>query len=182
MAVNLHPYPGRAPSVVRAVTVSATRPRPATLRLLYKLTFGEGDLALPEPVTPAFADELWKTTCCEAFIRPAGGEAYVEVNLSPSTQWAAYRFTGYREGVTPLRELTTPGIVLKFPRSAVELLADVELSSVPGLEDTDWEVALSVVAADEDGAAAYWALAHPGAKPDFHHPASFTLRLGREPA
>ncbi|MGN6497270.1 MAG: hypothetical protein ACTHK5_08000, partial [Tsuneonella sp.] len=46
----------------------------------------EGAQAL---VVPAFAgrgraDDLWKTTCFELFVRPDDGERYVELNLSPS--------------------------------------------------------------------------------------------------
>ena len=34
------------------------------------------------------ADELWRTTCFELFLRPDGGRGYVELNLSPSERWA----------------------------------------------------------------------------------------------
>ena len=37
----------------------------------------------PWSSTPGRTDELWRTTCFEAFIRPRGGEAYFELNLSP---------------------------------------------------------------------------------------------------
>ena len=36
---------------------------------------------------------------------------------------------------------------------------------------------LSTVIEDGDGGISYWALAHPSAKPDFHHPDSFVLDL-----
>jgi hypothetical protein len=36
---------------------------------------------------------------------------------------------------------------------------------------------LSAVIEAVDGAMSYWALAHPSAKPDFHHPDSFVLDL-----
>ena len=36
---------------------------------------------------------------------------------------------------------------------------------------------LSAVIETTDGAMSYWALAHPSAKPDFHHPDSFVLDL-----
>ena len=36
------------------------------------------------------------------FIRPEDGEGYYEFNFSPSGEWAAYRFSGYREGMADL--------------------------------------------------------------------------------
>ena len=54
----------------------------------------------------------------------------------------------------------------------------IDLTGFPKLPETDWDVGLTAVIEDADGGIAYWALAHPGEQPDFHHPASFTLRLG----
>jgi hypothetical protein len=38
-------------------------------------------------------------------------------------------------------------------------------------------VGLSAVIEANDGTLSYWALKHPAAKPDFHHPDSFVLEL-----
>ena len=64
---------------------------------------GAGDLLLPDPQEPGRADELWRTTCFEAFI---GGESgsYTELNFSPSGQWASYDFDAPRQG---MRDSTT---------------------------------------------------------------------------
>ena len=32
-------------------------------------------------------------------MRPDGGDAYVEINLSPSERWSAYNFGAYRAGM-----------------------------------------------------------------------------------
>src|SRR5262249_46469843 len=69
----------------------------AALRLRYLVVGKIGGLLLPRAVTPARADELWRHTCFEAFVTTGAG-AYYEFNFSPSTEWAAYRFTGYRDG------------------------------------------------------------------------------------
>jgi hypothetical protein len=48
------------------------------------------------------ADELWRTTCFEAFWGVPGQETYYELNLSPAKQkWNCYRFAGYREPQPP---------------------------------------------------------------------------------
>jgi hypothetical protein len=54
-------------------------------------------------VVPPFAgagrqDDLWKTTCFELFVKAGAG--YSEFNFAPSERWAAYDFTGYRDGRT----------------------------------------------------------------------------------
>jgi hypothetical protein len=42
---------------------------------------------------------------------------------------------------------------------------------------TTWELGLSAVLEENDGTKSYWALAHPGDKPDFHAPGCFAARL-----
>ena len=59
-----------------------------------------GSLILPAYVANGpRADGLWQTTCFELFVRHPDQRGYFEFNFSPSTQWAAYRFSGYREGM-----------------------------------------------------------------------------------
>ncbi|MEP9357206.1 DOMON-like domain-containing protein [Sphingomonas sp. KR3-1] len=66
-------------------------------------------LALPTPTRPARTDGLWQRTCFELFLRDPESGAYLEFNFSPSGEWAAYRFDGYRAGMRPL-ELADPWI------------------------------------------------------------------------
>lgn len=69
-----------------------------------------GALRLPEPVAPARADGLWRRSCFELFLRPADGAFYFEFNFSPSGEWAAYRFDGYRAGMTAL-DVAPPRVI-----------------------------------------------------------------------
>lgn len=64
-----------------------------------------GALRVPEPAPPDRTDGLWHHTCFELFMRDPSDGAYLEFNFSPSGQWAAYQFDGYRAG---MRELTVP--------------------------------------------------------------------------
>ncbi|WP_395945937.1 DOMON-like domain-containing protein [Brevundimonas sp.] len=123
----------------------------------------------PEAAARVHTDELWRTTCFEAFARTEGG--YVEYNLSPSGGWAAYRFDGYREGMRRL-EIPAPFIVTRTAQGRFVLTADVDLP-----EDATGPVGLTAVIERFDGAIAYWALAHPSDKPDFHHSGSFAVTL-----
>lgn len=138
-------------------------------RLDYAVT-GADSLRVPPPARPRRTDGLWETTCFEMFVKPNGGEAYLEFNFSPSTQWAAYAFDGYRGGMRDL------------PLSAMPVIArsgDVWTVTPPPLEALrrGCKIALSAVIEEMDGTKSYWALRHPAGKPDFHHPDCFALEL-----
>ena len=117
------------------------------------------------------ADELWKTTCFEAFLRPAGKKGYREWNFAPSGQWAAYDFSSIRKGMKNA-EATAPYIRMEDNLTWWTLGATI---AVPA--DVQWELGLSAVLEEKDGAKSYWALAHGGDKPDFHSPDCFVARL-----
>ena len=76
--------------------------------------------------------------------------SYREFNFSPSGEWAAYAFRGYREG-TPLG-VPDPGIAVRSDGRALELCASVEV------ERGEAARGLCVVIEELDGALSYWAL------------------------
>src|SRR4029453_14125307 len=103
----------------------------------------------------------------EAFARATSGSGYLELNLSPSTAWAAYRFEDYRVGMAPAEGVGDPGIVLAPDGDGFDLSAAVVLPGLPA--NAPWRVGLSAVIEERDGHTSYWALAHPPGRPDFHH-------------
>ncbi len=119
-------------------------------------------------------DNLWRSTCCEAFIKPSDSTEYWEYNLAPSGDWNVYRFTDYR---AELRHETW------ITRIAIDAVATPEprlraaLPVPPPLAGQTLGLALSCVVEDLQGGLHYFALRHCGTKPDFHHPESFCLRL-----
>ena len=115
-------------------------------------------------------DDLWKHTCCEIFGRRHDG-SYVEFNLSPSTSWAAYEFSGYRENMSRLA-VPAPRITFSKAVDGFELTAIIDWPEWPHLE----ALGVSAVIETDDGIKTYWALHHPSDKPDFHHPGSFQLK------
>ena len=56
------------------IEVEVARPRPGNLLLHYYLT-GIGNLLIPPVAAPTRADQLWRYTCLEAFVRASEGEA-----------------------------------------------------------------------------------------------------------
>jgi hypothetical protein len=133
---------------------------------------------LPEP--PRRTDGLWRHTCFEAFLRPAGDEAYYEFNLVPSLHWAAYRFSGYRSGMEIVSEVGTPRGDAPSPDDRTDFVfsATLEMERLASLPlDRAWHLGLSAIVEERNGRLSYWALTHPPGKPDFHHPDCFAVEL-----
>lgn len=164
------------------IEAEAARPRTGLLTLRYVVTGPIENLSLPPLAAPSRADGLWRRTCFEAFVRAGPGEAYYEFNFSPSTEWAAYRFDGYRQGMAPAEGVEAPRIEPILTDEGFELSVSLELGQVPGLPGAaPWRLGLSAVIEDAAGAISYWALAHPPGKADFHHADGFTLDLPGSP-
>lgn len=131
-------------------------------------------LAIPATLpAPARTDGLWKHTCFELFVKPAGGDAYLEFNFSPSGQWAAYRFRSYRAGMEEL-EIAAPQIAWRADAGGGELSVALDLA---GFNLAGARLAMTAVIELVGGEKSYWSLAHAEGKPDFHHPASFAADL-----
>jgi len=164
-------------------------------------------LRLPVPVAPARSDGLWKHTCFEVFLMDPVDGSYLEFNFSPSGEWAAYQFDGYRKGMRELAVKTPPQIFTLDPAqmalawkarmSALGLGQDSPLMAPPPIpnvprqnfslfatfensgprNDDTWRAGVSAVIEEIDGTKSYWALAHPPGEPDFHDADSFVLEL-----
>lgn len=179
--VNLVRHPRTPAPVVRLIEVHAARSADGGLRLTYCLRGDMARLLIPEPETRGSADGLWEHTCFEAFVGVAGETAYHEFNFSPSGQWAAYAFSGYRERDATRPLCTPPQIRATLTAGRLELEAVLAPECLPPTAgNATLQLALSAVveAIDTiDGSHSYWALHHPGALPDFHHRAGFALEL-----
>ena len=172
---RLQPHPAAPPKAVREVSCLVAWRGPGRWRLEFEVEDPSGALRLPEPTAPSRADELWKTTCFELFLRRVGQESYTEFNLSPSGEWAAYRFEGYRQGMA---NLDVAEASIESPVRAGDawrIRASLDSAAFEGLGPG--LASLSAVIEERDGTRSYWALAHPSDKPDFHHPDSFVLEL-----
>ncbi len=133
----------------------------------YKLSGDIADVVIPAPAMPDRIDGLWQATCFEAFVS-IGKTSYVELNFSPSGQWAAYRFINYRHGVSEL-DIRPPEITFGGNR----LTAVVELAAHAGAA-----LGLTAVIEHRSGTRSYWALAHPNSnRPDFHVRDCFVAKL-----
>ena len=148
------------------------------LRITYRVKGDIAKLTIPAKCSPRRAERLWEHTCFEVFIRSDDDPSYYEFNFSPSGEWAAYSFRGYRDGMSLHDENWSPEIFVRREADRIELDAVLRLDRLSAIRTgSRLRIGLSAVIEANDGTLSYWALKHPVAKPDFHHPDSFALEL-----
>lgn len=171
-------HPATPSRSVWAFDVRAIRLGAEALSLHYNLRGTMDALRIPEPAVPARRDRLWEHTCLEVFIGVAGSTGYCEFNFSPSSDWAAYRFGAYREGMVVAPIAHPPRVTVRKAPERLDL--DVVIEGVDALfteQKGGLKLGVSAVVEESTGALSYWALWHPSAAPDFHHAEGFVLML-----
>lgn len=166
---RLIPHHAFSPLKVQKLAVRWGRVRGEEMMLRFRLD-GCGALVLPPRSEPGRADGLWQTTCGELFLALPDGR-YREFNFSPSGQWAAYDFSGYRTGMRDYQPASAPRIETDQGLSVSTLtvfLPQVEFAEARA-------AALCAVIEEKGGQRSYWAERHGGERPDFHNPACFVL-------
>lgn len=175
--ITLIPHPS-TPADGWNVSALAARSADGNLHLRYVLQGALDGMRLPAPISRGRGDRLWEHTCAEAFVAAEGTSAYVELNFSPSREWAAYAFTAYRAGASLAATGLEPRIIVRRTRDTIALDALVALADLScSYRDALLRVGLSVVIEATDGQLSYWALNHPSTRPDFHNSDGFALRL-----
>jgi hypothetical protein len=163
---------------VETIQAQVSCVEPNRLRICYLANGDMGTLKIPKKCSPRRVDRLWEHTCFEAFFRSDRVSSYYEFNFSPSGEWAAYSFRGYRDGGPIPDEGLSPEIIVHCTHDRIELDAVVRLDRLSTIRSgSTLRVGLSSVIEASDGTFSYWALKHPADKPDFHHPDSFALEL-----
>lgn len=171
-ALRCHPLSENG--FVEGIAVQVDRAEGERLRVKFTLHGLINQIHFSQIAQPERMDELWKDTCFEMFWGGPGQGGYFEYNFAPSGQWAAYAFTGYRQGMTEL-SCAPPRIDCSKGEKIFEMTVNLDLPEA--LHDMDAMVGFSAVIADKSGRISYWALAHPPGKPDFHHKDCFALQL-----
>jgi len=164
-------HPTFAPGQVAGVSVRWTELPDGRLMLRYRVD-GCSTLVVPPFHGRGRGDELWKTTCFELFLYDGAGR-YREFNFSPSGQWAAYAFSGYRNLADNFEPREIPEIKHETGDKVFMQTVFVDRRDLEGAESA----ALAAVIEEEGGRPSFWALAHGGLKPDFHDPACFRIPL-----
>jgi hypothetical protein len=166
-------HPDHPPQLVSQVEARVIGVDASWLRVRWRIE-GAQALVVPPFAGKGRADELWRTTCFELFLKPEGSAAYIELNLSPSERWKAYDFVAYREGMTERPFPREPECTLR--QGSNFAIFDVAIP-LAGLPQQACAMGMSAVIEEQGGAKSYWALAHPAGEPDFHAPACFAATL-----
>jgi hypothetical protein len=172
---RLEPFPGTHPHGRLDITGSLTR-RGRSVTLRYDLRGEPGALALPEPEHACRRQGLWEDTCLEFFLAPRQSPRYWEFNLSPAGPWNVYAFDGYRQGMREEPAFAAlPGTVHREP-ACLRLTVEVDMALIlPAAPPLD--LGIAAVLKGQDGERTYWALTHPGPRPDFHRRDAFIIEL-----
>lgn len=147
------------------------------LVLRYRLIGDPCRIRIPAIQPGAPAELLWQQTCGEAFIAAANAPEYREFNFSPSSQWAAYRFTDYRSRDEGFQPPIPPLVSSRVLPDGFQLEARLAPELLP--DSPNLRLGLTAVIETTEGAKSYWALAHCAPAPDFHLRQSFTLSLDK---
>jgi hypothetical protein len=190
MRQSLRLHPDAFCPAVTSIEVDVARPALGTLVLTYAVTGKISDLAMPSVTAATRTGDLWRHTCFEAFVRHSPKGEYYEFNFAPSTQWAAYKFNGYRSGMCAASAIDAPRIAVQagpehFALRAsldIERMLETILQPIPAVERGQPRAArlhlgLSAVIEEASGRQSHWALVHPPGKPDFHHSDCFALEV-----
>ena len=140
----------------------------SVVRLVYTVRGPLDRLRWPAPAETSATDGLWAHTCFEAFFSEQSASSYRELNFSPSTRWAHYRFERERVRDEAPPSLAAPGVQFSMVAndqcalSTTVAIKPHRMGEAPTLFAPTADLELA------DGGLSYWAVHHPKPTPDFH--------------
>ncbi|MEA5513165.1 DOMON-like domain-containing protein [Nodularia sp. UHCC 0506] len=172
---SLQPFPSQESLPNLQITGNIAR-YSNQLSLCYQLIGDLNQVIIP-PLsdTPTRNHALWENTCFEFFIAIKDSAQYWEFNLSPAGHWNVYHFDNYRQGMQEETAFSILPFSIQKQLDNLTLILDVDLGKIVAREQ-EIEVAITTVIQDRNINITYWALTHPGIKPDFHLRDSFLIR------
>ncbi len=148
-----------------------------TFAIGYELIGPLMELDIPEPSDmPSRKNSLWEGTCFEFFLATADSDRYWEFNLCPDGSWNVYLFGSYRQGMREEPAFASLPLIVRSEPGALQISLSLDLSGIIAADQTV-KVAVSAIIKSKERRTTYWALIHPGPKPDFHGRDSFILEL-----
>jgi hypothetical protein len=177
---QLSAHPSNASDAAHRVVAQLRTEERGIFVFEYSLAADMARICVPPAGIGRRADALWKHTCFEAFVAPADAPGYYEFNFSPSLDWAIYRFSGYRQGLSLAEIDDPPEISVQRGDDGLQLRSAVRLEDLAGLRDArSLRIGIAAVIEENDGRLSYWGLRHAPGKPDFHDSNAFVLQVAR---
>src|SRR5258708_39460312 len=135
-------HPSTPNDEVRSLTVQLRVEEPDILVFQFSLVADMSLVRVPLSGASRRADALWEHTCFEAFAANGDAPGYHEFNFSPSLDWAIYRFSAYREGMSPAKIGRAPEISVRRGDDGLELKSVVRLGHLAELDVRHLRIAL----------------------------------------
>lgn len=172
----LQPFPGTDPRPDIAISGTISR-QGNTLAIGYLLRGRLSEVEIHPLSKPAARRiGLWEKTCFEFFLAVKDAPGYWEFNLSPSGDWNIYRFEIYRQGLNEEKAFSQLPFSVRRHSDCLRLDLEFDLGLIIRA-DQAIETAVTAVIKTGDGKETFWAVAHPGKSPDFHHRDGFVIQL-----
>lgn len=175
---NFKLYPFSQTNRLSEINITGTITRHAdTLKIIFELSDPLNQIIIPASgKNPVRKNRLWEDTCFELFIGIKGTDPYWEFNLSPSGNWNIYRFNDYRKGMAEETTFSTLPFWVTHTPDYLKMILEISLNKILP-PDQALRAGISAVIKNNHGDMNYWALTHPGPKPDFHLTDAFCLEL-----
>ena len=138
------------------------------MRLVYTVLGPLEGLRWPAPTESGAADGLWAHTCFEAFFSEQSASSYRELNFSPSTRWAHYRFERERVRDEAPPSLTAPDVQFSVVAGNQCMLSTTVATRPHQMGEAPTLFAPTAVLELAGGGLSYWAVHHAKPTPDFH--------------
>jgi len=173
---NLIPYP--AENLPRIKITGEIERTGTQITVRYTLSGEINAILFPAQSIPLIRKhDLWKATCFEFFIAPAGQPEYWEFNLSPSGNWNVYHMDAYRQ-VNMREEENISSLPFTFHKTSSQAILEVSVNTASFLPVTQkLDVGIAAIIQNHELFETYWALKHPNPQADFHHRAGFIINL-----
>lgn len=173
---SLKPFPADTPMPHINIIVTLKR-ETGLLAIRFELQSALSGISIPPHADiPLRKKNLWEETCFEFFLKPEGSAQYWEFNLSPSGDWNVYRFESYRQDMQEEKAFTSLPFSVDAGTNSLHLSLELDMGKIIS-KDQYLKAAVSAVIKTTQGNITYWAPAHHGTKPDFHHKDCFVVEL-----
>ncbi len=175
---NFKLYPFSQTNRLSDIIISGTITRHAgTLKINFELSAPLNQIIIPALAEkPTRKNRLWEDTCFELFIGIKGTDPYWEFNLSPSGYWNVFRFDDYRKGMTEETTFSRLPFYVTHTPDSLKMFLEIKMNELLP-PDQLLNAGISAVIKNNHGDITYWALTHPGPKPDFHLKDAFCIEL-----
>jgi hypothetical protein len=180
---TLKPFvPAAAKDLSKGLSIGGTVVRAShQLAITYELTGDLQQVQMPDiKGNGARCDRLWEQTCFEFFLAAGWARSpqlpYWEFNLSPAGDWNVFSLSSCRQGLQAEAAIATLPFTVYTSPDKLQLSISVELTHLidPG---QPLRLGIAAVLVLKGGEQMFWAIAHCGPEPDFHHADSFVIEL-----